>query len=214
MTKDLAIIGAGDFGREVAALVGRINEVKSTWNLLGFIDDNINSVNTMIDGHEVIGDTEYLLNYQNEIYCVCSVGDSQTRRSVIARITEPKDKNIKFATLVDPSAIIMKNTSIQEGSIICAGTILTINCQVGRHSILNLNCTVGHDTVLGDFFTAHPGTNISGKVVFRDECYCGTGCKIIQGITITNKTILGAGAVVVKDITESGTYVGVPAKKY
>jgi len=73
--------------------------------------------------------------------------------------------------------------------------------------------TVRHDAILGDYFTAHPGTNISGRTQF-DECvYLGTGCKVIQGLHITSNVTIGAGATVIRDITEAGTYAGTPQKR-
>lgn len=209
--KDLVIIGAGDFGREVSSVVERINDIDPTWNLMGFVDDNPDIQGMIVDGYKVVGNSEWLRNYKKEIYAVCSLGESKTRKKVIEGISA--NDNIKFATLIDPNAILMRNASVQEGSIICAGTVLAINSVAGKHSILNLNCTVGHDTILGDYFTAHPGTNISGKVVFGEACYCGTGSKVLQGVNVISGCTFGAGAVVLKDVIEEGTYVGVPAKK-
>lgn len=209
--KDLILIGAGDFGREVSSVVERINEIEPTWNLIGFVDDNQDIQDTVIDGYKVIGDSEWLLKYPQQVYAVCTLGGSITRKKVIEKVST--NTNVKYATLIDPAAILMRDSAVKEGSIICAGTVLAINSRIGRHSILNLNCTIGHDTVTNDFFTAHPGTNISGKVVFGEACYCGTGSKVIQGLTVAPECTFGAGAVIVKDITESGTYVGVPAKK-
>jgi len=209
--KDLVIIGAGDFGREVAAMVERINNVNEEWSLLGFVDDNPELKGCKVDGYKVIGNSEWLSQQDKKIYAVCSIGNSKTREVFIKRIS--KNNNIEFAILIDPSAILMNNTKIGKGSIICAGAILTINVEVGVHSIINLSCTIGHDTKTGNYFTAHPGTNISGKVIIGDASYFGTGCKVIQGISISKHCIFGAGTVIVKSITESGTYVGVPAKK-
>ena len=209
--KNLVIIGAGDFGREVAALVERINDQRPTWNLIGFVDDNPDIQGKTIDGYDVVGDSEWLKARNDNIYAVCSLGDSFTRKKVVDNISDAH--NVIFATLIDPSAVIMHDTEIGEGSIICAGTVVTVNVNVGKHAIINLNCTIGHDTVTGDYFTAHPGSNFSGKVVIENGNYFGTGSKVIQGVHITEDCIFGAGAVIVDDIVNKGTYVGVPVKK-
>lgn len=96
---------------------------------------------------------------------------------------------------------------VKEGLIVCPGTILTTNIKLGKHVILNLNCTVGHDCVIGDFVTVSPGANISGNVTIGDNCYIGTNAVIRESISICNDVIIGAGAIVVKDITEPGVYV-------
>ena len=209
--KDIVIIGAGDFGREVAAVVERINELTPTWNLVGFVDDNPDILGQTIDGYNVVGDSEWLKERDKPIYAVCSLGDSFTRKKVVKNISGAE--NVIFTTLIDPSAVIMRDVEIGEGSIICAGTVIAVNVKIGMHAILNLNCTVGHDTITGNYFTAHPGSNFSGKVVMGDCNYFGTGSKVIQGLHITEGCIFGAGAVVVKDIGQAGTYIGVPAQK-
>lgn len=210
--KDLVIVGAGDFGREIASIVERINEIEPIWDLIGFVDDNEELTGLIIDGYKVVGDSNWLASYSKEIFAVCSLGDSVTRKKVIQKILI--NPQVKFATLIDPAAILMRDdVKVEEGSVICAGTVLAINSHIGKHSIINLNCTIGHDTKTGDYFTAHPGTNISGKVVFGDACYCGTGSKVLQGLSVAENCVLGAGAVVVRNLGESGTYVGIPAKK-
>ena len=207
--RDLYIIGAGGFGREVAWLVERINAVHPTWNLKGFIDDNSDRWGTVEGGYPVLGGCEYLKSV-DAAYAVCAVGSARVRKIVIEKLS---NSNIKFATVIDPSVIMSDRVEIGEGTIICAGTIITVDVKIGKHVIINLDCTIGHDDVINDFVTIYPSVNISGNVQV-DECSeLGTGMQIIQGKKISSNTIIGAGAVVVKDCAESGTYVGNPAKK-
>jgi UDP-3-O-[3-hydroxymyristoyl] glucosamine N-acyltransferase len=72
---------------------------------------------------------------------------------------------------------------------------------------------VGHDTSIGNFTTISPGCHISGNVKVGKTVYFGTGSVTVERIDIQDYTIIGAGATVVKSITETGTYVGTPAKK-
>lgn len=209
--KDLIIIGTGDFSREVSWMVERINIVNSTWNLLGFVDNNPTVQGKKIDGYYVLGTLSYLEKNSNDIYVICSIGTGQIRKKVMDQVCRMSNMNI--ATLIDPEAIVGRNTKIAEGCIICAGSIITTNASLGRNVIINLNCSVGHDAILDECCTVHPGSNISGKVHVEHCVDIGTGTKIIQGKSICNNCILGAGAVVIKDITVPGTYVGVPAKR-
>lgn len=207
--KDLYIIGAGGFGREVAWLVERINEVNPTWNLKGFIDDNESLWGNVEGDYPVLGGCEYLKSL-GDVYAVCAVGSAKVRKIIIGRI---KESNVKFATLIDPSVLVSKRVEIGEGSIICAGTIITVDIRIGNHVIINLDCTIGHDVDIEDFVTIYPSVNLSGNVLIGQCTELGTGTQIIQGKTITANSIVGAGAVVVKNIEEPGTYVGSPAKK-
>lgn len=210
MMKDLIIIGAGGFGREVAWLVERINKVVPTWNLLGFIDDNDSIQGTEINGYKVLGKTGDIRKY-SEAYYVCAVGASKIRKKIVDNM-KAINPTVKFGTVIDPSVEISDLVTIGEGTIICAHTIITVNISIGCHVIINLDCTVGHDVILNDFVTVYPSVNVSGTTNIGYCSELGTGMQIIQGKTVGDYSIVGAGAVVVKDIPTKCTAVGSPAK--
>lgn len=210
--RNLVIIGAGDFGREVAALVKRINEASSSirYSILGFIDDNEALMNKEIADIRVIGDTAWLNEYKDgKLYAVCAIGFGSTRKKVIEKV---QNSNVVFPVLIDPAATFLGDVNIGEGSIICANNVVSVDVVIGRHVIINLSCTVGHDVKLHDYSVVNPGTNLSGFVEIGECTDVGTGTKIIQHVKVCDNAVLGAGAVVVSDINEPGTYVGVPAK--
>lgn len=208
--KDLIIIGASGFGREVAWLVERINAKEPTWNMLGFLDDNEEIQGQQINGYFVLGKSEDVGNYP-DAYFVCAVGASRIREKIINRVKEI-NPNIKFGTVIDPTVEMSNIVDIGEGTIICAHTIITVNICIGNHVIINLDCTIGHDAILQDFVTLYPSVNVSGMTNIGYCSELGTGMQIIQGKAVGNYSIVGAGAVVVKDIPEKCTAVGSPAK--
>ena len=163
--KDLYIIGAGGFGREVAWLVERINKINPTWNIKGFIDDNESLWGTKEDAYNVVGGCNYLKTL-GDVYTDCAVGSARGRKIIIGKL---KDSNVKFATLIDPSVIVSSRVEIGEGTIICAGTVITVDIEIGNHVIINLDCTLGHDDVIADYVTVYPSVNISGNVTVG-EC--------------------------------------------
>jgi len=103
--------------------------------------------------------------------------------------------------------------SCKVGQIICPGTIITVGVHLGDFVTINLNCTIGHQSAIGDYTTLSPGVNVSGNVTIGKRCYIGSNAVIREKIRICNDVTIGAGAVVVKDITEPGTYVGNPVRK-
>ncbi len=208
--KDLIIIGASGFGREVAWLVERINKEKPTWNIVGFLDDDERIQGTLINGYLVCGKCEDVIKYPDAYY-VCAIGASKVREKIIARVRN-SNPEIKFATVIDPSVEISNLVTIGEGTIICAHTIITVNIEIGSHVIINLDCTIGHDAILNDFVTLYPSVNVSGITNIGHAVELGTGMQIIQGKSVGDYSIVGAGAVVVKDIPEKCTAVGSPAK--
>ena len=211
--KDLIIIGASGFGREVAWLVERINKAAEAsgeheWNLLGFIDDNPELEGKTVGGYPVLGGAACVSKYPDAM-CVCAVGAAKTRKLIVEK---PEFKNTRFATLIDPKVEISDRVAIGEGTIICAGTIVTVDISIGRHVIINLDCTIGHDAVLDDYVTLYPSVNVSGATHLSTCVELGTGAQIIQGKSVGEYAIVGAGAVIVRDIPAKCTAVGSPAK--
>lgn len=208
--KDLIIFGASGFGREVAWAVERLNKATPTWNLLGFMDDADDIQRTKINGYPVLGKTVDV-GYYPDAFFVVAVGASRIREKIVSNLKEV-NPSIRFGTVIDPSVEISELVTIGEGTIICAHTIITVNIEIGSHVIINLDCTVGHDAVLRDFVTLYPSVNVSGITNIGHAVELGTGMQIIQGKTVGDYSIVGAGAVVVKDIPANCTAVGSPAK--
>lgn len=204
---NIVIIGASGFGREVAWLI----ENSDNWNVIGFVDDNKNLENKSMNDYPVLGTIDFLLNVNEKTNAVVAIGNPQTRKKIVERLQS--NKNISFPNIVDKDVIIDKTVTLGFGNIICKGNILTTNIEIGNFNHINLNCTVGHDVQFHDYITVYPGVNISGNVRINDCVEIGTGTKIIQGKEIVKETVIGAGSVVVKDIVENGTYIGVPAKQ-
>ena len=207
--KELYIIGASGFGREVAWLVERINELNSTWSIQGFIDDDREKWGHIVSGYPVLGGCDFFNTINHNVWVVCAVGSAKIRKKIIDKISSYQ--NIRFPVLIDPDAKISNRVSIDEGTIICAGNIITVDISIGKHNIINLDCTIGHDAILKNYVTLYPSVNVSGNTVINSGCELGTGTHIIQGKTIGNNTIIGAGAVVIRDIPAESVAVGNPA---
>ena len=208
--KELYIIGAGGFGREIAWLVERINEREPTWDLRGFIDDNPAIQGQFFDDYRVVGGCDFLRQIDHDVWTVCAVGSSKTRKRIIDSLGD--SERVHFATVIDPSVQMSKRVKIGEGTMICAGNIITVDVTIGSHNIINLDCTIGHDAVLGDFVTLYPSVNVSGNSTIGDITELGTGMQTIQGIEIGSRTVVGAGAVVIRDLPSGCVAVGNPAR--
>lgn len=206
--KNIIIIGAGGFGREVQWLIERINQKEQTWNILGYVDDGV-EVGRVVNGIPVIGNLEYLCQTKEELYVTCAIGSTQVRKRVIEKLLQ--NKKLKFPNLIDPSILESEYVDYGKGNIVCAGNIFTVNISMGDFNIINLNCTLGHDDILESFITIYPGANISGNVKIGELSEIGTGTKVIQGKKIGKNSTIGAGAVVIKDVPDDCTAVGVPA---
>lgn len=194
-----AIIGAGGFGREVYWSLPLMQRITAKF----FVDDKYwDESNPLILPISQFNPAEYEV--------VVAIGDPRDRFDMVQKL--PKDT--KYFTHIDSSVEILDlNVEIGEGSIICAGCILTTNIKIGKHAHLNLQTTIGHDCEIGDYFTTAPGAKISGDCKIYDCVYIGTNASIKQKISIHSLTTIGMNAAVVKNIEEPGTYIGIPAKK-
>jgi len=208
--KKLVIIGAGGFAREVAWLVEEINNKNKQWDLAGFIDEDKKNHGKLINGIPVLGDFNFFKGgFKDPIYAVCAVGDPVSKMALVKKAEEC---GFTFVNLIHPSVTLSKHVKLGTGNIICAGSILTINIDIGNHVCISPGCGIGHDVEIGNYSTILWHVNLSGNVNVGSGCLIGTKTVIIQGVTIGEWSTIGAGAVVVRDIPPYCTAVGVPAK--
>jgi sugar O-acyltransferase (sialic acid O-acetyltransferase NeuD family) len=209
--KNLVILGAGGHAREVSWLVGEINQASCStiWNVIGFVENTRERIGQHVNGIPIIS-LEKAAKYSTDIYAVAAIGKSETRERAVK---EAEELGFRFATLIHPTVCMDRETvKIGQGSMICAGNILTVNINIGKHVLLNNNCTIGHDCVLEDYVSLAPGCHLSGYTILRRGCYLGTGSVTIEKIEIGHYSVIGAGAVVINNIPANVTAAGVPTR--
>lgn len=210
MKKRLVIFGAGGFGREVLQLVRDINEAAPAWECEGFlVDSQYAGAGGIVQGLPILGDIAWL-NLNPGVQVVIAVGSPVGKRQIALRIRRECENS--FATLVHPRAWVGQNVDIGEGSILCAGALVTTDIRIGRHVHVNIGATIGHDAVLEDFVTLNPSVNVSGNVKLEEGVEIGTSSVLIPGSVVGCWSIIGAGSVVTKGLPSNVTAVGAPAK--
>jgi sugar O-acyltransferase (sialic acid O-acetyltransferase NeuD family) len=208
--KDLLIIGAGNFGREVAQLIRDINQDKDQWNLLGYIDETPEKHDTVLNNTPVLGGLEWLeKNIRNRICAVCAIGNPRDKYAVIKKL---EAYNIDYPNLIHPDVASNDYIEIGFGNLICYGSFLSVNIKIGNHISINPGCGIGHDTIIKDYSTLYWNVTLSSNVTINEGCEIGSKVAVIPRRTVGSWSIIGAGAVVAKDIPENCTAVGVPAK--
>jgi len=207
----LGVFGAGASGREVAWLA---HECFGPDLPLTFVVDQDDLVGSFQNGIPVMHLDAYANDFPNAPIVV-AVGDPAQREGCVQKCL---DAGMRFVSLIHPRAEASRLITLGEGTIVCAGVVLTTNITIGKHVHMNIGCTVSHDAQLDDFVTLSPGVHVSGWVHIARGAFLGTGAVVINGskerrVVIGEKAIVGAGACVIDDVQPRTTVVGVPATR-
>lgn len=202
MSEKVIVIGASGHGKVVADIVRRSGDT-----LLGFLDDN-EALPSEIADIPVLGKVADYARYPEASFVV-GIGNSDVREKVARQLD-----GVRWYTAIHPSAVISAlETQIGVGSVIMANAVINPSAYVGEHSIVNTAAVVEHDNHIGSFAHISVGARLGGTVLVGSHTWVGIGATISNNISICDHCTIGAGAVVICDIKESGTYVGIPARK-
>ncbi len=209
----IAIYGAGGFGREAAWLAESCALEGDRVEVACFIDDDPALRGVSLNGIPVYGLEEARERFP-EALVIGGTGNPQIRQRLMERA---RDAGFGFGRLVHSETKASRWVTYGEGVVICAGNILTTNIHIGDHVQINPGCTIGHDVVLGDYATLTPGAHIAGFVHLGKRVFVGTGAVIINGtpeapLTIGDDAVIGAAACVIRSVGAGETVAGVPAK--
>lgn len=168
-----------------------------------------------IDGLEIIDESHFKPKGNFDAYI--AVGSSRLRKKIFENIISKFEGYVRFPNLIHPSSRIMglkKNKiNLGIGNTIGTNCTLTHSIAIGDFAQLNNYTSIAHDCVCGDWLTTAPGARINGNVKIGNFVFFGSNSCTKENVVIVDDVIVGAGAVVVKDILESGVFAGVPAKK-
>lgn len=199
----LIIIGAGGHGKVLCDIAEKSKKYAS----IAFLDDNAEGERL---GYPIVGRSCDAEKYVADSEFIVAIGSTPTRGRIMDKLSA---LGARFATLVHPSAVIGKGVVIGEGTAIMAGVIINPSAKVGRGCIVNTQSSIDHDCEIGELAHIAVGVCIAGESKIGARTWVGAGATVSNCLSVCADCMIGAGAVVVKDITEAGTYIGVPAKK-
>jgi sugar O-acyltransferase (sialic acid O-acetyltransferase NeuD family) len=203
--KKLLIIGASGHGKVVADIAMKMNR----WQHIAFLDDDETIKSSM--GLEVIGKTDDGFQYIPNYDIFTAIGNNNNTRETIHNRLKVAGASIPI--LIHPQATISKEVEIGTGTVIMAGVVINCCTTIGEGCIINTAATIDHDNTIENFVHISPGVHTGGTVRIGQGTWLGIGSIVVNNLNITNNCIIGAGAVVINDITEPGTYIGIPAQK-
>lgn len=210
--KDIAIYCAGGFGREVCCLIRKINEVKPTWNFIGFFDDVKEKGEIVSHYGKVLGGIDDVNSWDKELNVVIAIGNGHQMKAITSRITNPL---VFFPNIIHPEVIFADKDSLVmgKGNIIQRASAFSCDVTIGDFNAFNGGTTLGHDVVMDSYNTLMPGVRISGGTTMGERNFFGVGSIVLQGLRIGEGVSLGAGSVLMKKPKDGMLYMGNPAKK-
>lgn len=209
--KDIAIFGAGGFGREIACLINRINKVENRWNFIGFFDDNESLWGSENEYGKVLGGSQQIKEWVTPLDVTIAVGSPRALKAIREKLN---NSNISFPNIIDPTFEIIdeNNYEIGEGNIIQRHSSISIHVKIGNFNVFNGSDALGHDVEIGDYNVIMPSVRVSGEVKIGNSNLLGVGSIVIQQMRIADNITLAPGSVLMTKAKKEGIYMGIPAK--
>lgn len=205
----IILIGGGGHCKAVIDVI----EAENKYRIAGIIDMP-EKLGQKILNYKVIGNDNDIVKFaqQYELFFI-TIGHIKTPELRIKLFEKVKKAGGKFPVIISPNAYVSKHTKIDEGTIIMHNVVINADTTVGKNCIINNKALIEHDCKIGNH--CHISTNavINGTCEIKNRCFLGSSTVLYNNISVISNTIIGAGATVTKNITESGVYVGTPARK-
>jgi acetyltransferase EpsM len=199
----IVIFGCGGHGRVIA---DTLRVCGST--VAGFLDDNPPA--SVVDGVAVLGDRSCLVrqDFLAKYEVIVAMGDCTLRRQFALLVL---DHGGHLAVAIHPSAVIARDVTIGDGTVIMPGAVINTGTRIGRFAVVNTGAVLDHDNLIDDGVHISPGCHLAGNVTCGPDAFIGTGANVIPGIHIGARAVIGAGATVISDVPPDALAVGCPA---
>ena len=207
--QNIIVFGASGHGSVVLDCI----EQEAKYKVVGFID-SYKKKGTEVNGYAVLG-SEYDLPFlieKHQIYGgIVATGDNWIRNLIVDRILKIVPE-FKYISAVHPSAQVGKGVQIGRGSVVMPGVTINANAIIANHCILNTNSSLDHDGFMNNFSSLAPNVCVGGNFILgRGSAIC-LGTNIIENITVGEYSVVGAGSLLVANVSSCLVVYGAPAK--
>jgi UDP-perosamine 4-acetyltransferase len=204
MEKGIVVVGAGGHAKVCIESLRAMG--KQVDYCIGEASDH-----ELCVGVPILAGDENLKRLREEGYetAFIAIGSNRLRKRLGALVT---DMGYRLTNAIHPGAVVSPTATLGEGVAIMAGAVINAEASIGALSIVNTGATVDHDCRIGEAVHIAPQCGLAGNVKVSDLSFLGVGTRVIPGIQIGTNVIVGAGAVIISDIDDEKTVVGVPAR--
>lgn len=202
--RDIIIIGHGGHAKSVCDSINM-----HLYNIVGYTDLYDKESIYKYLGNDNVLEEYFIKGVENAFICVGHLEKDNFRKSLYNKV-----KKIGYAlpVITDPSAIISKSASIEEGSFVGKGCVINADCKIGKMTIINTRSLIEHECIIDNFVHIAVGAVICGGCRIQENSFIGANATIIQGISIGKNSVIGAGTVVISDVPDNCMAVGVPGR--
>lgn len=204
--KDLYIIGAGGLGRKVFECVRRINEKNERWNIIGFLDDNLNALDNVKCNLSIVGKISTYIPKDNDVFLL-AVSSPSLKEKMSSELI---NRGFQFETIISPEAIVGDFVEVGEGTIIMTPYNVETGSKIGRFVTL-LGSTIAVDGQIGDYSTTAGFANLTNSKI-GNKVYVASHAVLLENTTIGDNSEISAGSIVVKDVEPNVIMFGSPAR--
>ena len=206
--RNLLIIGAGGFGREVYNSALESIGYGKDFIVKGFLDDRLDALDTFSNYPPVIDRIDSYSIKPDDVF-VCALGTVTIKKKVCESILS---RGGDFLTLIHKDTYISMNTKIGKGCILLSGARIHCDVSIGDFVVVQPYAIIGHDVVIGDWSHINALADCGGGSRIGECVTLLTSCFVLpSGIVEDNSTVV-AGSVVLRRVKEGSTVFGVPAK--
>ena len=208
--KDIFIIGAGGFGREVYSFLRYAISLGAQYNFKGFLDDRLDALDKFNYPMGVVGSISDYQPKENE-YCILAIVAPNIKKEMSERMLA---KGVRFETFIHPTAMIGVNINMGQGVVVCPFVSIPCDSVIGDFATINVGCTVGHDAEVGRYTTLSCGCDITGNVKLGEGVFFASNIAVVPSAKVGDWARIGINSFVIGKVKGEKNYLGNPIRPF
>lgn len=209
--KQLILVGASSWGLETYSWHKDAIGYGKDWEFKGFLDDNKSAFKDLASYQNfLLSDIDSYQLMENDVF-LCTIADPIIKAEIVEKLNL---KGAKFLTLRHQSVLFFDESTVTvgEGCILAPNSVVSIQVNISNHVGINVACTIGHNVNLGDYTQLSAHINLAGFVQIGEKVFIGSSACFIPNAVAEDRSIIGAGALVLRRVKQETTVFGNPAK--